>query len=100
MAKFLRLVNGLPTSYDEAGSTPYDESIYYASGLAANTAITIPNSGSFTDSLAKDLIIIVNDLIRENTVDYEVVGAGPTFTQVRFIYDLPLHSRVRFKKNI
>jgi hypothetical protein len=51
MAKKLQLVNGLPIMMDEAAAaTPYDQSIYYASGLAANTNITLPNSGSFNQS--------------------------------------------------
>ena len=97
MGKFLRLINGLPVM--QAG-TPYDESIYYISGLAANTNITLPNSGSFTDSEAKDLLVILNDRLVEVTLDFDVVGAGPTFTQIKFIYDLTNDSRVRFKQSI
>ena len=100
MAKFLRLVNGLPISYDEAGSTPYSESIYYVSGLAANTNITLPNSGSFSNSSAKDLLVIVNDLVKEVTRDFDVVGAGPSYTQIKFIYDLPNHAVVVFRSSI
>jgi hypothetical protein len=101
MGKFLRLINGLPVMQDEAaGAAAYDESIYYASGLAANTNITLPNSGSYGDSSAKDLLVILNDRVVEVTRDFDVVGAGPTFTQIKFIYDLNDDSVVRFRKNI
>lgn len=101
MAKKLQLVNGLPIMQDEAAAgSPYDESIYYSSGLAANTEITLPNSGSYTDSSAKDLLIILNDRAVEVTRDFDVVGAGPTYTQFKFIYDLPNNAVVRIKKNL
>ena len=101
MGKFLRLINGLPIMQDEAGTIPvYDESIYYSSGLAASTPITLPNSGSFTDANAKDLLIIVNDRVVEVTRDYTVVGAGPTYTQIQFGYALTNDTVVRFKKGL
>jgi len=101
MAKFLKLVNGIPRMVEVgAGDPAYDESLYYNSGLAANTNITLPNSGSFSDASAKDLLVILNATVVEVTRDFEVVGAGPTYTQIKFIYDLPNDSVVRFKKNI
>lgn len=101
MGKFLRLINGLPVMQDEASTLPpYDESIYYNSGLAANTNITLPNSGSFTDNAAKDLLVILNDRVVEVTRDFDVVGSGPTYTQIKFIYDLTSDSVVRFKKYV
>lgn len=101
MGKFLRLVNGIPRMQDEAvGGSAYDESIYYSSGLTANTNITLPNSGSFSDSMAKDILVIINDRVAEVTRDFTVVGAGPTYTQIKFIYALSNDSVVRFRKNI
>lgn len=91
----LKVINGLPTM-----QASYDESILYNSGLTANTSITLPNSGSFSDSSAKDILIIHNDLVLEVTRDFTVVGAGPSYTQIQIIYDLPNHSVVRFKMNI
>ena len=101
MGKFLRLINGLPIMQDEAaGVAAYDESIYYSSGLAANTTITLPNSGSYTSASAKDLLIILNDRVVEVTRDFTVIGAGPTYTQIQFVYALSNDSVVRFRKNI
>lgn len=101
MGKFLRLVNGLPIMMDEASSVPsYDESIYYSSGLSANTNITLPNSGEFYDADAKDILIFVNDRAIEVTRDFAVIGAGPSYTTIQINYDLTNDSVVRFKKNI
>jgi hypothetical protein len=101
MGKFLRLINGLPVMQDEASTLPsYDESIYYSSGLVANTNITLPNSGSFSSASAKDLLVILNDRVVESGRDFDVVGAGPTYTQIKFIYNLSNDSVVRFRRYI
>lgn len=91
----LKLVGGLPVMVAE-----YDESIYYASGLAASTAITLPSSGVFNNASAKDIIVIHNDRVVEVTRDFNVLGGGPSYTQIEFIYALPNDSVVRFRKNI
>ena len=86
----LKLINGLPVT-----QTEYDESIYYSSGLAADTNITLPNGQTFATS-AKDLIVILNGLEKEVTRDFTVVSS----TQIKFVYALPNDSIVRFKMNI
>lgn len=93
----MKLVNGLPTSV-----AAYDESISYPTGLAATTPITLPNSGSFLDSAAKDLQVIYNDLnmMVGASADFTVVGAGPTYTQIQFNFALPNNAIVRFKQNL
>lgn len=98
MAK-LELIAGIPQMTAEGGS-PYDESIYYASGLTANTSITLPNSGSYTSATAKDLLVTLNGVMKEITRDITVVGSGPTYTQIQFIYALPVDAVVRFRKGI
>lgn len=100
MAKKLELIAGIPQMVDEGGGAAYDESIYYSSGLAANTSITLPNSGSFTSSAAKDLIVIANGTVKEVTRHFTVVGAGPTYTQIQFVYDLTNDTVVQFKRNV
>lgn len=91
----LKLVNGLPVM-----QAAYDESIYYSSGLTANTNITLPNSGSFKDSSAKDLLVMINDRVAEVTRDFDVVGSGPNYTQIKIIYNLTNDSVVHFKMNM
>jgi len=105
MAKFLRLVNGLPTSVEVTISQtsiadPYDESIAYPSGLAADTPITLPSAGYFTNSAAKDILIIANDLTKENSRDFTVIGSGPEYNQISFNYNLPTNSIVRFHGSV
>ena len=91
----MKLINGLPTMV-----SPYDESISYPSGLAANTPITLPNSGSFINANAKDLLVIYNDLSMEVTRDFTVVGAGPTYTQIQMTFAIPNDGVLHFKQNI
>jgi len=101
MAKFIQGANGILKMVDIPGSAdPYDESIYYDSGLAATTNITLPNSGSFSDSGAADLIVILNKKVVEITRDFTVVGGGPSYTQIQFVYELPDDSVVNFKQGI
>lgn len=101
MVQFLKLVNGLPVMSTVGGvAAPYDKSTYFASGLAANTPISLPSSGSYNDSNAADLMVIYNDLLMEGGRDFSVVGAGPVYTQVQFLYDLGNDSVVRFKQGL
>lgn len=94
-------IGALDSSIGAVLSTPsFDESIYYAAGLAASTTITIPNSKFFVSSTAKDVHVTLNGINREVTRDFTVVGAGPNYTQIQFIYDLPIDAVVRFKKQL
>ena len=97
MASRIELINGLPTTVD---ITAYDESIYYSSGLAANTPITLPNSGSFQEADAADLVVFKNSTAAEEGRDFTVVGMSAPYTQIEFTYDLPADTVVRFKQNI
>jgi len=98
--KVITISNGIPTATTISTASPYSESIYYSSGLAADTEITLPNSGSFADSAAKDILVTVNDTVKEVTRDFTVVGAGPTYTKIKFGYDLPSKSVVCFRQGI
>jgi hypothetical protein len=97
MSQFIQLVNGLPVMVSQAGAA-FDESILYPSGLAASTTVTIPNSESFENIDASDIIITVNQKLQEVGRNFTVVGASGPFTQVQFIDALPNDSVVRFKK--
>ena len=91
----VKFVNGV---FTEVGLDAYDESQTFAGGLAALTTITVPNSKDFQDSAAADVFIIVNNALKEVTKDFTVIGAGPSYTQIQFIYDLPNDTHVRFKR--
>lgn len=97
--KRLKLVNGVPTMV-EVFESPYDESIYYSSGLNAETNITLPNSGEFQDEEAQDLLVILNNRVVEVSRDFTVVGASAPYTQIKFVYDLLDDSVVRFKSGL
>ena len=87
-----KLVNGFTRWVD-----PYDESIVYASGLSSGSNITLPNSETYSDDAAKDLVVIFNDRVVEVTRDFTVVGSGDK-TQIQTVYDLPNDTVVRFRK--
>ena len=98
MTQTLQLTNGLPVMT----SGLYAQSIYYATGLAANTPITLPSSGSFLDVNARDILVTVNDRVVELSStgtdrDFILVGSAP-YTQIQFIYDLPSNAVVAFRK--
>lgn len=97
MAKFIRIVNGIPR-HQELASTPYAESIYYSAGVSALTTITLPNSGYFSSPTAKDIEIVINQKVMESGRDFTVVGSGPSYTQIQTIYALPQDTVVRFIK--
>lgn len=99
MARFLQMVAGVPTMIDTS-DTAYDDSIYYSSGLAASSTITLPNSGSFNSATAKDIIITINKRVVEEGRDFTVVGAGPTYTQIQNSYALPNDTVINFKQEI
>ena len=82
----------------DTSTDSYDESIYYNTGLSASSTITIPNSKTFSDSNAADVIIILNKQVLEVTRDFTIVGGGPTYTQIQNSYAFPNDSVLRFKK--
>jgi len=94
MTKFLQGQDGVLKTF-----ISYDESIYYDSGLAGLTNITLPNSGSFSESGASDILIILNKRVCEVTRDFDVIGGSP-YTQIRFVYALPEDSVLNFKQGI
>ena len=99
MTQTLQLTNGLPVMT----SGLYSQSIYYASGLTANTTITLPSSGYFLDANAKDILITVNDRVVEfspdsSSRDFIVLGSGPQYTQIQFLYALSNDTVVAFRK--
>lgn len=100
MTKFVQLVNGVPTMVEDSGSTPYNESEYFFTGLAADTPVSLPNSGEFNDPSGKDIIVVVNKRVVEHSRDYEIVGVSAPFTQIKFIYDLPNETVVNYIKGV
>lgn len=90
----LELVSGIPTQVDEHY---YDQSIVYASGLAASSDIILPNSEVYYEDDASDLLIIFNNRPVEVTRDF-TVPAGTSKNKITTVYALPNDTVVRFKK--
>jgi hypothetical protein len=95
MGKFLRLVNGVPRSLDEAASSPiYDERIVIASNIAAGTNVTLPLSGTYD---GQELEVYFRGQVLDDVLDYNFVGSPPR-TQVQFTFDLVPGDTIRFRK--
>ena len=95
MSKFLRLVNGVPRSFDESSApTIYDEAIDVAAPVTAGTSVTLPASGTYD---SQELEIYFNGQVLDDVTDYTFVGSPPR-TQVQFTFDLVVGDRIRFRK--
>ena len=97
MATFISIVGGRPT---EVTIDSYDESEYRPAVTTAGTTLTIPNSKTFQKADASDILILVNNTPREVTKDFTVVGTGPDYTQIQFVYDLPMETHIRYIKYV
>jgi hypothetical protein len=96
MAKFLRLVNGVARSFEEAGAIPiYDESFEVVSDITTGTPVTLPNSGTYDSD---ELEVYLNGQRLEQLVDYNYEGSAPR-TQVSFTFDLVEGDLVRFRRD-
>jgi hypothetical protein len=99
MAKFLRLSNGIPKSFDESGAfSIYDTTLDVVSStpgagqilpLTAGTNITLPASQTYTGD---ELQIYVNGLRLDNLYDYNT----PNSTQISFTFNLVAGDIIRF----
>jgi hypothetical protein len=95
MGKFLRLVNGVPRSLDEAASTPiYDERLTITSTIIAGTNVTLPLSGTYE---GQELEVYFNGQVLDDVLDYTFVGSPPR-TQVQFTFNLEPGDVIRFRK--
>jgi hypothetical protein len=70
----------------------YDEEIYYASGLAANTPITLPG-GKVYNQISHELQVFVNGIMKFQGTDWTSTSS----TQVEFPIALANNSRVVFR---
>jgi hypothetical protein len=107
MGKFLRLVNGVARSFEEAGATTiYDETLTVVSGspgageitgpIVTGTNVTLPESGTYEGD---ELRIELNGQDLHSLLDYNYVGAGPTRTQVAFTFDIVVGDVIVFRRD-
>lgn len=100
MAKFLRLSNGVPRSFDESGSPAiYDRTIsILASGavspdlngpISAGTNITLPSGQTYT---GEELQVYLNGLRLDDVLDYNTTSS----TQIQMTFSLEAGDKLRF----
>lgn len=95
MGKFLRLVNGIPRSFEEAAGTPiYDERFDVVSTITAGTNVTLPSSGTYD---GQELEVYFNGQVLDDVIDFTFVGSPPR-TQVQFTFNLEPGDVIRFRK--
>lgn len=106
MARFLRIVNGVPRSFEESGTpTIYDEYLLVVAAspganeivgpINAGVNITLPNSGVYT---GEELMIDLNGQAMESGYDFNFVGSPPR-TQVTFTFQLLVGDRLYIRKH-
>ncbi|MCG3175459.1 MAG: hypothetical protein MOGMAGMI_00388 [Candidatus Omnitrophica bacterium] len=114
MPRFMQIINGQLRGVDSASlPTIYDESLVIVTTspgagelqtngtdsngdpiFTASSSITLPNSGSYT---GQELFIYLNGQILDDGESYNFVGAGPTRTQINFVFDLYPEDIIRFR---
>lgn len=100
MAKFLKLVNGVPRMIEANQSEAHLSVVNSPSSpneiagpIAANTPITLPNSLSYTDT---NMNIYMNGIRLIPGIEYNYVGTPPR-TQVSFTFQLLVGDRLFFE---
>lgn len=100
MAKFLRLTNGIPRSFDESASLPiYDRTITIVASspgtdelvgpITAGTSISLPGGQTFT---GEELRVSLNGLLLDDVIDYNIVSS----TQIQMTFQLEISDKLRF----
>lgn len=103
MAKFLRLVNGVPRSFEESNGTPiYDESVVLVVSspgagqilgpISTGVPVSLPLGESY---VAEELEVYLNGQRLEDVIDFNFTNS----TQVAFTFDLVVGDRVRWRKD-
>ena len=95
MARFLRLSNGIPRSFDESGTVTIYDQLYTVpgGGITAGVNVTLPSSGTYTSD---ELEVYLNGQRLREGADYSYIGSPPR-TQVAFTFNLLATEQVRFR---
>jgi hypothetical protein len=95
MAKFLRLVNGVPRMAEESASqTIYDETLSVNTTIASGTPISLPSAETYEGD---ELEVRLNGIRLDVVADYNYVGAGPSRTQITMTFELIDGDELRFR---
>lgn len=95
MAKVVKLISGL-LRYQELASSAYEGILNVGSTITAGTNVTLPSSGTYTDT---DLVIFLNGQRLNYVEDFAYVGSPPR-TQVTFTFNLVSGDIVTFRREI
>lgn len=93
MAKFLKIVNGVPRMVDVTAASVYEAAYDVSSNISAGTAITLPGGHTYDGA---ELTVFLNGQKLLLTEDYAYVGTPPR-TQVSFTFDLIPGDRIVFR---
>jgi hypothetical protein len=95
MAKVVKITNGIPT-YAELAASAY-EGVYNVVGtITTGTPITLPSSGTYTDS---DLSVYLNGQRMTYVEDFVYVGSPPR-TQISMLFDLISGDILTFRREV
>lgn len=96
MGRFLRIINGVPRSFEESSSPAiYDETLNVVSTITTGTPVTLPVSGTYDSA---ELEVYLNGQRLTVIEDYGYVGTPPR-TQVTFTFDLISGDKIRFRRD-
>ena len=95
MAKVVKLISGL-LRYQEFASSAYEGTLNVGSTITAGTSITLPSSGTYTDT---DLSLYLNGQRMTYVEDYVYVGSAPR-TQVQMTFGLIAGDILIFRREV
>jgi hypothetical protein len=103
MAIYVKMIDGLPRSYNDGASSYYQLLTVVAGTPGANqiaventmagTAITLPASQTYS---GPELKVTLNDSLIEVGKSYNYVGSGAR-TQITFLFDLEVGDVIGFR---
>jgi hypothetical protein len=103
MAIYVKMINGLPRSYNDGSSSYYQLLTVVAGAPGANQiavedveagdAVTLPASKTYS---GPELKITLNNNLLEVTKDYNYVGSGAR-TQISFLFNLEVDDVIGFR---
>lgn len=97
MAKFLRMVDGIPTTIDVSSlTTTYQSSFLVSTPLAINDTVTLPNGETY-DGTIDQLKVERNGVGWVEGVEYQYQNST-TATYITVLQAVPADSRINFYK--
>ena len=98
MAKFLRLINGIPTTVEvsSSGATTYQASYLVVTPLVINDTVTLPNGETYNGTI-DELVVKRNGVEWTEGIEYQYQNTTSA-TYITVLQDVPVDSRINFYK--